>query len=84
MSYVEGVTSIACALISLGVTQYSSDLVYTNRSPRFMNDSRLDHVEEMSYRNVEIFKAFKKNVDNGLIPPLKAEYDEKQGKVAAS
>jgi hypothetical protein len=70
--------------MSLGVESYSTDLVYTPRTPSSMNDACLDTVEKMSPRNNEIFREFKRNVDNGLIPPLRAEYDEDCGFVVVA
>ncbi|GMH62876.1 hypothetical protein TrST_g12893 [Triparma strigata] len=77
--YVQAVTSVASALMFMNVERYSDNLIYSERAPREMNRSELDTVEEMSPRNLLIYKQFKRNTALGLIPPVKVEYDKAQG-----
>ncbi|GMH75309.1 hypothetical protein TrLO_g9473 [Triparma laevis f. longispina] len=77
--YIQSVTSVASALMFMEVQQYSDNLIYSKRTPREMNRSELDKVEEMSPRNLFIYKQFKRNTALGLIPPVNVEYDKSQG-----
>ncbi|GMH95657.1 hypothetical protein TL16_g13212 [Triparma laevis f. inornata] len=77
--YIQSVTSVASALMFMEVQQYSDNLIYSKRTPREMNRSELDTVEEMSPRNLFIYKQFKRNTALGLIPPVNVEYDKSQG-----
>jgi hypothetical protein len=62
-----------------GLEEYSEELVYTDKVPRSKNDASLDQVENLSRANIEIFKLFKENTRNGMLPCLIPKYDPIQG-----
>jgi len=78
--YQHNLTSWITALRQCGCTKYSDDLIYSRKgTPRAMNNSDLDEIDEMSGNNINIYKEFKENVRNGMFPPLKVTNDPNFG-----
>ena len=72
-------TSWVAALKQMGNKTYSDDLIYTKGTPRILNDSKLDKIDDVSLMNIAIYREYKSNVANGVFPPLRVKNDDNVG-----
>lgn len=81
--YAQSVGSFVSAMKYCGMTTYSEDCLYPESGyvTEDMNNASLDDdsIAPMSKRNLEIFRAFKDNLKEGVYPPVRVVHDERYG-----
>mmetsp|Transcript_14316 Transcript_14316/g.31390 ORF Transcript_14316/g.31390 Transcript_14316/m.31390 type:complete len:1414 (-) Transcript_14316:695-4936(-) len=80
-AYATTVSSIVSSMKYCGMEQYSTGLIYTDKVTEDMNDpsKEVEKIEPMSMRNLQILRAFRENMNAGVLPPIEIVHDENYG-----